>query len=354
MTFKQRVETFWDWFRSVATEYHATIEDGRCADLQAPVSEAVDRWLGGLTWVFGPGEKEGEHSLTLSPEGVLHRQFLTDYWLAHAPALPGWRFYASRQAGEIDGKTIGIDDLKFEASAMWVSAHPNPEIECFDVTVWHPLFSKIDEDTRHTVTFLWLDELLGEHGTTMWIGAIDLADTKLRDAMPLAELAAFISRESSARGWKKLPPGEEFSVYQLPEQETHYPRSDTIGGTTKNMRLIQDFLRAEGPLTEKPVPSDVGAQFVYLATATSQLPGGKQVDARAQVENAIEREFEATRSGLVLGGAIGHQFTYIDLLLLDGENSLAALRRATTAFPFLKGATLHPFVAGTPGLPTRL
>ena len=54
--------------------------------------------------MLGPGENGG-HSFTLSGEGNLHRQLLTQYWVSRAPTLEGWTFYPAR-VGKIDGIRI--------------------------------------------------------------------------------------------------------------------------------------------------------------------------------------------------------------------------------------------------------
>ena len=88
MTYKQRVEKFWDWFKQNAARLHQTIDEGRSPTLAAEVTAQVSKLLPGFAWVFGPGKSRGEHSFTLSPEGILARQFLSDFWLSLAPSLP--------------------------------------------------------------------------------------------------------------------------------------------------------------------------------------------------------------------------------------------------------------------------
>ena len=75
-TLKTRVEQFWSWYSEVAPRFYQTIEAGKCADLTQEVISKIDDLLPGFAWVFGPGTRKGEHSLTLSGEGVIHRQFI--------------------------------------------------------------------------------------------------------------------------------------------------------------------------------------------------------------------------------------------------------------------------------------
>ena len=57
MTYKQRVEKFWDWFKQNAARLHQTIDEGRSPTLAAEVTAQVSKLLPGFAWVFGAGEK---------------------------------------------------------------------------------------------------------------------------------------------------------------------------------------------------------------------------------------------------------------------------------------------------------
>src|SRR5579859_3884295 len=96
LTFKARVRDFWQWYSGVAPRFLKTIREGNCALLASEVSERTDRLYKGCAWVFGPGINGGE-SLTLSGEGVLHRQLLIQFWGSQVPSLDGWTFYPARQ-----------------------------------------------------------------------------------------------------------------------------------------------------------------------------------------------------------------------------------------------------------------
>jgi hypothetical protein len=76
------------------------------------------------------------------------------------------------------------------------------------------------------------------------------------------------------------------------------------------------------------------ADLVYVAFPSSHLPSGAEVNTRSAIEDALESALEAESSGQLLGGALGIDHAYIDLLLFDGESSLMivkdVLRQART------------------------
>lgn len=320
-TFKVRVDRFWEWYGSVGERFHRMIREKRSDELPGEVSPKVSEVIKGFAWVFGPGEGGG-HSFTLSGEGNLHQQLLAAYWTSRAPKLAGWTFYGARQPSQNVGDIclkVGGDD--FEAKAVWLTPAVNTETEHIDITVWHPLFPKLDERARWTIVFLLLDEALGEIGTQNWIGHIDLNDQKLSGAIPLGELRAFTERVRADHAWKKGEPGERWTVYRPNHDPTEKPRGDIFVGSTSVMRLISEFMEADGQM--KDTLAGTGADYVYITFDVRFLPKGREADGRGEIEDALSAALEPAGSGRHIGGAMGRHFAYIDLLLFDGANSIA-------------------------------
>src|SRR5260370_9244721 len=207
-TFKLRVQRFWEWYVRVAPRFYQVIQAGKCSTLAEEGGGKVDELIPGFAWVFGPGENDQGQSFTLSGEGNVHRQLLAIYWLAQAPKLQGWTFYAARQRASIKGQRLEGGGRKFDPIEFWVTPCVNRNEEKVDITVWHPVFTSMEERERWSVLFLFLDEVLGEYGTQQWIGEIKLEPKRLADSIPLEELGEFLERVKLEHGWKKLPPGE--------------------------------------------------------------------------------------------------------------------------------------------------
>jgi len=340
MTFKTKVEDFWIWFEANAERILETINDGKCGDLSVETAAAVNN-MGLGAWVYGP-PPEGEvgHSLTVSGEGNIHLQFLTEYWLSKAPKLKGWTFYSARQAGNLGG-FIDIKGLKVELKAMWVNTVVNNENEKIDITIWHHNFPDIEENDRHMITFIILDEVLGEYGTDNWIGEINYSDQAMKESMPVAELKDYVHQLHSETGWKKYAPTEVYSSYKIPELEKTFPRSDTFIGTTANFNLVRDFLYAEGVM-ESPLEG-TGADFVYISCNCSILPKGREVDFRGDIEDVLCEALEAEGYGKVFGGATGHQNFYVDIVIFDGEKSLDIIKSVLCAQKLPSDTTIHYF-----------
>ncbi|MCA9177251.1 MAG: hypothetical protein KDB14_22335 [Planctomycetales bacterium] len=333
LTFKERVDRFWNWFPTVAERFYQTIEDGNCERLQHEIGkQAADLW-DEFQWVFGPGPMHrGGHSFTLSGGGYRHAQFLAAYWVDRAPEVAGWTFYGSRQPGDLsESMSIGVGEQRFEIGGLWLAPELDEERQVVHVNVWHPTFCEAEPDTRNMVLFLILDEVLGEFGTDQWLGAVDIVEHKPSDAIPASQLRDYLHDLEIQHGWQKLPPTESYTSYRL-DPSADYPRSDTIVGTTANFRLIEDYLDAQGPLDEDPLEGS-GAEFAYVKFPSRLLPPGEEANFRRDFEQQLEAAIGT--GGRVLGGAIGTDSTYVDLLLLDGSRTLDAIR--STARQLLSG-----------------
>ena len=340
-TFKSRVAQFWTWYPTVASRFYETIQAGKCAALADETSQAVNQLVPGLAWVFGPGENKQGHSLTLSGEGNLHRQLLTQYWLAQAPKIPGWTFYASRQPSSIRGQRLEMAGRKFDPLEFWITPHIDPEDEKVDITVWHPLFEILPERERWTVLFIFLDEVLGEYGTQQWIGEIKMDPKRLADSIPLEELHDFLNRLTAEKGWKKLPPGESATSYHIKEPGNRFLRDDIFVGTTMHPGLINEHLKAQGELAD-PL-SSTGADYVFIALDAAILPEGNQAHARGEIEDELDKVLRSATSGRLLGGAHGRQNAYIDLLLFDGPTSVEMVLESLRRRKLPPGTSLNYF-----------
>ncbi len=325
LTLKTRVEKFWTWYTDVAPRFYETIEAKKCADLASEVSARVRDLFPGFAWLFGPGENKVGHSFTLSGEGNIHHQLVTQYWLSRAPTLAGWTFHASRQPGPIKGHIIEIGGNKFDPMEFWIAPSLDREQEKIDIVAWHPKFDVLEERQRSTVLFLFLDELLGEYGTDQCIGHIEMGTQQLADAVPLTELLEFVEQTKASEGWKKYPPGQSGIVYKCPEQHDRFMRGDVVVGSSTNWPLIRDYLDANGDLKDPLVRT--GADYVFISFDVSILPKGDESGARGEIEEALETALEAAESGRALGGAHGTRNAYIDLMIYDGTKSLEIVKK---------------------------
>lgn len=341
LSFKTRVQLFWDWYAQVGPLFLAKIDGGKCTDLVGEVGPKIDELLPGFAWVFGPGANRVGHSFTLSGEGNIHRQLLTQHWQSQAPELENWTFYPARQPDGIAGKTISMGPHVFNPVEFWLTPTVDRENECVDIIVWHPLFARMEDQQKWTILFLFLDEILGEYGTGQWIGDLKLGTQQLADSMPIEELPQFLGKLETETGWKKLPPGRGLSLYRLHEQQDDFLRGDVVVGTTTNMKLINEYVSSKGAM-EDPL-AGTGADYVFVMFDRVFLPEGREVDVRADIEDSLDAALRADASGRLLGGAMGSSNVYVDLLIYDGAGSLHIIEQVIREKGLPSGTTINFF-----------
>jgi hypothetical protein len=331
-TFKDRVERFWQWFPQVAARFYKMLEEDNATDVVAETTDKVDELFPDFAWVYGPGEAgpgEPGQSFTLSGQSVLQRQLLALYWASRAPRLDGWTFYASRQPSPpeiIESMRINFEGQELNPLEFWLTPTIDEEEEVVDLMVWHPLYASVNEDEKRLGAFLvFLDEILGEYGTSNWIGEVTPSDKQLADAIPLTELGGFIEKLEFEKGWQKLLPGEGCVAYEREDPQNRFPRDDIFVGSTTLYDLILDYDEAEADL-EDPL-AGTGADYVFVSMDVRLFPEGQQMETRDVIENALAAAFKLEQSGRVLGGAFGTQFAYLDLMLFDGQKSVQTVER---------------------------
>ena len=101
---------------------------------------------------------------------------------------------------------------------------------------------------KSTVTFLFLDESLGEYGTDWWIGRVEFGRDKLAASIPLEELTSFVESAAKERGWKKHLPGELWTLYKTKQSSADFPRSDILTRNTCIPKLFTRFMESAGQL----------------------------------------------------------------------------------------------------------
>lgn len=324
-TFRERVDEFWNWFPTVATRYQDLLLDKRGNEVVADAGRKLDKLLPGICWGFGiQNPDQRSVSFNLTGEGQIGKQLLAEYWLSQEVEIPGWTFFGSRQPSTPDSlKDMQIafgEEQSVDADSFLIRTSVDDEAQKIDIAAWHPTYASLGEEHHLPILFLFLDEALGEFGTDTWLGEIKIDSTVPEgETRLLTELPKFIDSIQQYHHWEKLSPLESYTGYEASEQSSSR-RGDTVVGTTCVPNVLMEFLNNNGRLPDDPLPG-TGAEFVYIAIDASVFSDGQQVDVRANIEDTIDSALRSQTAGRSLGGAFGINESYIEFLILDGENS---------------------------------
>jgi len=343
-SFIQRVDQFWSWFAENSQRLLDGIDNQEFDALVPEVSDQV-KAMAPLAWVFGPPpEGATGHSFTLTPEGNAYKQHIIEFVLSRRPELENWTFYNSKQpANSVDGISIDVMGEKLTAQEFWVVATPNAERKKVDLKLWHPLFAKLSERDQQQLTFIWLDESLGEFVVENQIGHIDISPEGLEESFPINELKEVFYKQWDEAGWTAPDPTLIYAGYSINEDalKPDRIRGDVYMGSTCLFQLVSDFIKTDGQM-EHPTP-DIGIEFFFLAMPIENFTAGEPVQQRSEVEDALEAALSADLSGKVVGGAAGTKFMYLDIMAFHPQQALRHIQETAANSPYAKNAELRFF-----------
>jgi hypothetical protein len=330
-TYKQRVEQFYQWFAKRADDLDEGFNNGTVdsSELVAEMDPPLEALIGGLGWCFGPALDKAGHHLCLQASGNPHILQLTIIWSESCPDLARWEFHPAKpRSVELDGRSIQSGGFDFEFNTMQVALEPNDEREMPNIKIFHESFPEIDEDARLRMTFIMLDEALGELGTDAWLAAIEPSTEPLEHFVPMSELYERVCEFYELMEWKQPSERYEWTLLNFPEPDDVplFPQSDSLTKVTRCMGLVREYFGSEGKFDDPLLKH--GAAYVCLDVATDWFPDGDQANARGVVEEAIEKALEAENAGILIGGGMGLSRTYIDFLITDGSRSIELILEA--------------------------
>lgn len=160
-------QAFWKWFQS---------NESSLFDFEKDQENTFDR-LGAemhklnpsLTFEFGPKEN-GRREFVISADGIKDAFPEVETLYATAPSLPRWKFIKFRPRRT--PSDISYQGVTVKAASVSVQVKRNGEVA--DLTVFIPGYAQTEHKTYASITFLLLDEALGEYDVETRIGQINL------------------------------------------------------------------------------------------------------------------------------------------------------------------------------------
>lgn len=162
---------FWEWFAENSARYRNFEINGPEQDkLIHELDRRLKKVHRGIHWVFDSGKGETREFI-LSADGMRDLIPVIQNLVAAAPLLPGWKIIAFRpRLSPIDDISLEVAGSKIEVEDLWFALRP--EGDRIGVELYLPGVETRPEEGNYIITFLMLDNALGEFDVMTRVGEI--------------------------------------------------------------------------------------------------------------------------------------------------------------------------------------
>ena len=160
-------QAFWSWFqKNEDALFDFEKDQERTFDRLAAELHKVEP---SITLEFGPKEN-GRRQFTISADGIRKAFPAVEKLYDAAPTLPRWKLHKFRQRRE--PSDISFRGVKVIASSVTVGLRKTGEKVNLEVFI--PGYTETTRDTYLSITFLLLDQALGEYDVETRVGEISV------------------------------------------------------------------------------------------------------------------------------------------------------------------------------------
>jgi len=316
--FRSRVKRFWNQFLHREEELRALMDEKKMVEAMELAASLLDVCFSEHWMELG---KSGEtYELTLSAEGQKHRLLLLYYWRDHAPQelSDRWLFHVGRRrAKTLHQWSIRIYEQDIAAKDVFVWTEQSERNRLF-LSLFSPVLAELlnggsdGENKAYAIAEILLDQALGETTAMNVIDGLELLPQKKETkGMELTALFDFVKEHCS--DWD-ADPCDSYGAYRCtPKLKDAQLREDIFVGSSRCNRLIGEFYNGESDIFREGMEN--GAVFGYLFFNNDEIDRNRMVSFRGEMEEELEEK--TGDSCLVIGGATGINYSYIDVLCYD-------------------------------------
>lgn len=194
----EAIADFWAWWQDNRPGLDSLVAAGAGEELDERLRPAVAAIHPGLVYEVAPG-RQAAHALVVTAAGDAELRSPAHRWAGAAPPSDLlWEFHPSRQANPLAmDLTLDVGGFEFALDKLTLGLRVPPNQPRVDVSVHHPIFADLDEDTRTEAALLALDWLLGEDDVARWVGEITAVTSDPIDSVAAAHLPAVVADVAS-------------------------------------------------------------------------------------------------------------------------------------------------------------
>ena len=338
ITFRERVDAFWQWFtqrEALLAEMVEKREEEEADKMIEMVAEGV-RLLGeDVNFNIG-----GNYEFTFAVEGQVYLFYLLPWLVARMPEQfrGKWNFLPYMQGTqgeslgfEMYGRNIPLEEVK-------VGLHYVEEQNYFDVRFYHAALVDLPENESYNAFYIMMELTIGEGLARIYVNRVEQAAGMEKGMFPLTKLEACMTMAlEEAKKNILLRPDERYTVYEMALEEGMDLRYDTVVGNTCFAELVREYFSGEAVNADKL--ENCGAKAAFLVVPVENSEPSESLRLRYEIEDCLIARVLGERgsgreTGMVLGGACGKDYLYVDLLLYDTPAFIFAAQVVLMDFPY--------------------
>ena len=326
----ERVEEFWEVFTEKESEIRACI-DSVSDDGGENLSDLVDGILGIVfqspAFEIGFYTEKNSYEIILPIDGEMFRIYSRQYLVSKMPEVlkEKWVFTIGRRSvTDIDKLALKRYEESIKAGSIKIIPSEGDDNK-IDIKIYQPELSKLfqeNEDHVYNIIFPLLDMAIGEVMTVRYIGNIDILtddpDNEFKTFqkwITLGKLNDYIVKNLE----NVYEDVNSYSVYKIEPKEGgdfNY-REDAFIGSTACMSIISAYYNSDTYIIKELFQS-TGATLCYFYFSNDKYSNDEVLSIRSNMEESIQNN--ASDFGIVIGGATGHSYSYIDFIAYDPES----------------------------------
>lgn len=339
MELKQKIHTFWEFFKSIQVDIEHDLKCGDHEGIEQHLHDCNERLLTICGCVVEFEENDGFFEMTFATHGDKNAQYIcallkkdapeemVDNWIINAfrPPLSEKAFHSMF---ERESKTYQGSDFKIYYEIDEVSKTIPIQVYCEGLL-------GMEHEQQLRITNLMLELFIGELELEARISSINILDKEIENEnvclLPnfYEDLCDIIISEE----WVEYhDPTQIYMAYKIDEKIS-------FEGLRKDMKLIlttHPALQEELLNQECFICKDMkqkGGEYGYIYFEPSQEKE-KNALVRQQLEKEIHDLLYPLSVARTIGGAIGTNYAYIDMLIFDKTAFKIALEKMRKHLPF--------------------
>lgn len=322
INFIERINLFWKWFEENEAYISSMIENNH-DDLVNFVSSGVKIISDNISFNIN---KNYEFIFTVDGKNYLF--YLIPKVISSMPykLKEKWTFLPYLPSSEGINFSIEVQNKKIEMQEVLIKIEFDEENDKFDLIFYNTELNNLDKEEAYNIFFIMMENSIGEGLSRIYIRYVDISSNKLYNMISLTELEEYIKK--TLQFYRKefiRDPLKQYFSYTFEPKNIDILRYDIIAGNTLYYETINDYYNEN--VYDIVEISKCGARALFLSYTYDDENDNDEIrreilNERYEILERLEKEvlgYSGKDIGLLLGGAIGINNIYIDLIVYDED-----------------------------------